>query len=82
MLTILILLEKIHGLSQRECKTIHEDGPQRNKPCKFPYFFDGRLVYSCITSQDRPKPWCSISEVYQSDKWGYCSDECPIIYGM
>ena len=81
-LTILLVLQNIHGMPQSECKTIDGDGPQRNKPCMFPFYFEGRLVYSCITSPDRPRPWCSISDIYQSDKWGYCSDACPIVYSM
>ena len=71
-------------MPQTECVTLEGDGPQRNKPCTFPFFFEGRLVYSCITSPNRIKPWCSTSNYFtpDSDNWGYCNDECPIIYGM
>ena len=75
-LTILILSEKIHGIPQRECKT-DENGPQRKKSCQFPFIYQDRLRYFCITSPDKPRgPWCSTTAFYQSDKWGYCSEEC------
>ena len=79
-LTILFALQNIHGMPQSECVTIDRDGPQRNKPCAFPFIFEDRIIKSCITSPDRPRPWCSISTIYESDKWGYCSDACPSMY--
>ena len=85
MFTLLLMLQNIPGMPQTECVTIVGDGPQRNKPCMFPFYLEGNgLVYSCITSPDRPKPWCSTSSFLtsESENWGYCNDECPIIYGM
>ena len=80
MLTLLLVLENSHGMPQSECITI--DGPQRNKPCMFPFIFQDRIVKSCITGHKRTKPWCSTTTIYESGNWGYCSDACPSIFGM
>ena len=79
LLTLLLVLKNSHGMPQRECMTI--DGPQRNKPCMFPFIFRDRIVKSCITGHKRPRPWCSTTTIYESGNWGYCSDACPRIFG-
>ena len=76
----LLVLESTHVFSQNECRTIDGAGPQRNKPCMFPFIFEDRVVRSCITGPNRQRPWCSTSTIYESGKWGYCSDTCPSMY--
>ena len=31
---------------------------EKNDECKFPFEYDGKLVYSCITTSDQNAPWC------------------------
>ena len=57
------------------CVTV--DGPKVNKPCIFPFTFNGKIVNTCITGRRRTRPWCSIKENYERGEWGYCSKACP-----
>ena len=73
------------GTSQR-CLTSRE-GPRNgaNKPCAFPFEFQGRLRNSCITDLDPDgRLWCS-TKTDQSNKhvggqghWGYCPKNCEM----
>ena len=40
LLIILLVLESTHVFSQNECRTIDGAGPQRNKPCMFPFILE------------------------------------------
>ena len=55
------------------CMTI--GGPQPNKPCVFPFNFNGRIVNSCIIGK-RPNSWCSIKKNYERGEWGFCNLDC------
>ena len=59
----------------RQCLT------ENNKPCKFPFKYQGRLYDTCVTLGD-DRPWCSldvdVSRVHidGKDSKGYCSEDC------
>ena len=63
-------------------------GSQFGKPCKFPFRVNKTLFYGCIWSSDHDAigPWCFTETVHLHshthspipDKWGICSDTCPI----
>ena len=60
------------------CTTVR--GPRPNKPCKFPFIFNGEIKNTCIKGQLRPEPWCStkvdVLEHYIRGEWGYCGESC------
>ncbi len=35
--------------------------------CWFPFTYAGQLKTECITTQDQPRPWCSLTENYDFD---------------
>ena len=58
------------------CTTIR--GPRPNKPCVFPFTFNGERRSTCIKGRLRPEPWCSTKvdngNNYIRGEWGYCGD--------
>ncbi|XP_020625530.1 uncharacterized protein LOC110062928 [Orbicella faveolata] len=48
--------------------------------CAFPFSYGNDTHSSCITTPDRPKPWCSLNWVYDLEyvEWGYCKDYCGL----
>ena len=58
------------------CTTIR--GPRPNKPCVFPFTFNGERKSTCIKGRRRPEPWCSTKvdngNNYIRGEWGYCGD--------
>lgn len=68
--------------SGQSCRTT-TDGPKKNKPCAFPFFFSGKLRTSCITDTDPDgRYWCSTltdannNHVGGKGEWGYCPSSC------
>ena len=61
------------------CTTIR--GPRPDKPCVFPFNFNGIEKTTCIKGRLRPDPWCSTnvddSNNYIPGEWGYCGESCP-----
>ena len=39
------------------CTTIR--GPRPDKPCVFPFIFNGKTQTTCIKGRLRPEPWCA-----------------------
>ena len=62
--------------SEYVCTTIR--GPRPNKPCVFPFTFNGERKSTCIKGRRRPEPWCSTKvdngNNYIRGEWGYCGD--------
>ena len=76
----MISKSKIFSANPDECKT--KGGPDPDKPCVFPFIFNGSMYNECPTVKyDQPyQPWCS-TEVdsnghYISGKWGFCDRNC------
>ena len=68
------------------CRTTSDSpGPSQNKPCVFPFKFQGKLRYGCITDADPDgRYWCStrtdddLNHITGQGFWGYCrSRNCP-----
>merc|ERR1712190_415012 len=61
------------------CQTV--SGPDTHKSCKFPFVYQGKLFFTCITVDNGHQTWCA-TEVDDKnhliiDKWGSCSNSCP-----
>ena len=60
-----------------ECKTT--SGPDPNKPCKFPFEYQGELHHKC-TLQNDTNYWCATDTSNSSNidaRHGYCELKCP-----
>jgi len=63
-------------------------GPSANKPCIFPFKFNGTEYSTCTyASSHSGEPWCSTevdpngNHLYgRYGKWGNCDDDCPTEY--
>ena len=69
-----------------ECKTV--SGPGANKPCMFPFIFNGVSYNTCTLKQaDDNKPWCSTlvddnnNHVPGGGHYGDCGPKCPMPTG-
>ena len=60
------------------CTTIR--GPRSDKPCVFPFVFNGESKTTCIKGRLRPEPWCATkvndANEYIRGEWGICGDSC------
>ena len=60
------------------CQTI--SGPDLNKPCKFPFIYQGKEYLTCTSVDNGDQPWCSTEVNYENHfiktKWGNCRDSC------
>ena len=68
------------------CRTTSDSpGPSQNKPCVFPFKFQDKIRYGCITDADPDgRYWCStrtdddLNHITGQGFWGYCmSQNCP-----
>ena len=65
------------------CHTIN--GPDLQKPCKFPFIYQGKEYRTCVTVDNGDQFWCP-TEVDEDNhfvktKWGNCLDSCPLPKG-
>ena len=69
--------------SAKICNMTNNEGPQKNKPCVFPFRI-GETEYLECTNEKDPEGlfWCS-TKVYKSgqhvggkNQWGYCDQSC------
>ena len=69
------------------CNVTNAVGPQKNKPCVFPFTMSNdyeTITYTkCTTVLDpEDKPWCSTKVDYNGqhigahDNWGFCDERC------
>merc|ERR1712087_5728 len=60
------------------CSTIR--GPRPDKPCVFPFIFNGETKTTCIKGHLRPEPWCATkvnnANEYIRGEWGICNNSC------
>ena len=78
------MLRNLTESGLRECRTSNSRGNDRNKPCLFPWRFEGKTYDGCITGHGGR--WCStklrdgtIDHDDEVDQWGYCdSKDCPL----
>ena len=60
------------------CTTIR--GPRPDKPCVFPFIFNGENKATCIKGHLRPEPWCATkvdgANNYIRGEWGFCGESC------
>ena len=68
------------------CKTV--SGPDNNKPCIFPFKFQGITYNTCSTVlANENKPWCSTlvdnsgTHVSGGGHYGDCGSKCPMPTG-
>ena len=66
-----------------ECYTV--SGPGANKPCIFPFRFNGVSYNTCtLDSAEENKPWCSTlvdennNHVPGGGHYGDCGPKCPL----
>eukprot|EP00092_Neocalanus_flemingeri_P054714 GFUD01064474.1.p1 GENE.GFUD01064474.1~~GFUD01064474.1.p1 ORF type:complete len:306 (+),score=62.46 GFUD01064474.1:112-918(+) len=59
---------------------ITQGGPFSNKPCLFPFRFNG-VTYSSCTTDTLGKPWCSTAQdatgTHINGQYGLCPSSCP-----
>ena len=52
--------------------------PDPNKPCVFPFEWNGYLYSSCTIEDLRSVLWCGTqNKVTDEVGWGLCSNSCP-----
>ena len=53
------------------------DGPSKGSMCHFPFEYNGKKHYQCITD-DSPRqiPWCSSLPIFSPNSYGNC--DCSI----
>ena len=50
-------------------------GPSKGKSCHFPFEYKGNMYSKCITEDSSGHPWCSSTNQFSHDSFGYCF--CP-----
>lgn len=69
-------------MGPNECLTI--GGGAKDKPCIFPFKYNGKTYTKCIWERGELTPWCSTKvtnhqiHVVNQGWWGYCNSYCPI----
>ena len=60
------------------CLTLSSHGPNREKPCQFPFKYKGK-EYSTCTKKDWSSFWCATELKLDGSyrKFGYCNENCP-----
>ena len=76
------MLRNLTESGLRECRTSNSRGKDRNKPCLFPWRFEGKTYDGSI--EGRGGRWCStklrdgtLDHDDEEDQWGYCQPDCP-----
>ena len=79
---IVVLTARL-GANQDECYTV--SGPGANKPCIFPFRYNGVSYNTCtLDAADENKPWCSTlvddnnNHVPGGGHYGDCGPKCPL----
>ena len=80
---IVVLTARL-GASQDECYTV--SGPGANKPCIFPFRYNGVSYNTCTldSADEENKPWCSTlvdennNHVPGGGHYGDCGPKCPL----
>ena len=76
MLINIVVLFSDSGYKPK-CKT------KGNKPCKFPFNYNGKTYQTCTKDGARPEagPWCPFkvdsNGNFSTNNWGYCIEDCP-----
>lgn len=61
----------------RSCGLCTHGGNGRGATCTFPFFYRNRLVYDCLSFNN--KTWCATTTNYNKDnRWGYCFPKCKL----
>ena len=47
-------------------------GPDSNKPCHFPFTYQGKLWDKCTEADSPGRPWCATTPVFSHETYGYC----------
>ena len=50
-------------------------GPNKGKPCFFPFKYKGIKFDKCTTEDAIGTPWCATAPIYSKKDFGYCN--CP-----
>ncbi|XP_074663121.1 uncharacterized protein LOC141915470 [Tubulanus polymorphus] len=59
--------------------TLTMGGNDPNGSCVFPFYADGEVHSTCITTKYRQKPWCSTTHNYHlNHTWTYCMEPLEI----
>ena len=66
------------------CNMTNNEGPQKNKPCVFPFTIGETVYKECTNEKDlQGLYWCSTKvdksgkHVGGKNQWGYCDQSCP-----
>ena len=61
-----------------------KQGAGHDGTCVFPFKYDNRYYHKCADGKDfGGRGWCAFDPEFKgfdSDRWGYCTDECPSNY--
>ena len=64
-----------------ECRTM-ATGPEPDKPCIFPFKYNGKEYFECTAEGYEDNFWCGTTySVSDHAGWGYCSGPCKPIKG-
>ncbi|XP_015859511.1 hepatocyte growth factor activator serine protease isoform X1 [Peromyscus maniculatus bairdii] len=48
---------------------------ESGQPCRFPFRYGGRMLYSCTSEGSAYRKWCATTHNYDRDRaWGYCAE--------
>jgi hypothetical protein len=65
--------------SQAKGSLTTSKGEGRVGECVFPFTYSGTTHTSCASPGEYGGVgWCAWDSSYQSDRWGYCTEGCPI----
>ena len=59
-----------------ECRTV-ASGPESDRPCRFPFKYNGKQYFECTTEGYEDNFWCGTTySVTDHAGWGFCSGPC------
>ena len=79
VLEIIDYLMHVTNTNSLDCYT--NGGPDSNKPCVFPFIYNGIEYTACTTVENDGIAWCStevdvLNGSYVEGKWGNCGPGC------
>ena len=60
-----------------EFNILCSDGPEQNKPCVFPFQYQGKEYFECTMKDNESTYWCGTTYSVTTDAgWGVCTSSC------
>ena len=80
---VLLLLEICQTDTKTKLGLTTSKGEGSVGTCVFPWKYDGEWNYSCIgKTAYGGVGWCAFDKTYVSDRWGYCTENCPSMFSF